>query len=332
VYRFVILCLDRQTGKVLWQQAPREEVPHQGHHPSEGNFSPCSPVTDGQHVYAYFGSRGLHCYDMAGNLKWQKDFGRMQTKMSFGEGSSPALHGDTIVVNWDQEGGSFIVALDKDSGKELWRQPREEETTWATPLVVEYNGQAQVVTSGTNKVRSYDLKTGRQVWEADGLTANVIPSPVAAGDAVYAMSGFRGHKVVASRLGRTGNLEGTDAIMWSLDKGTPYVPSPLLYNDRLYFLADNNAVLSCVDAKTGKVLIDAKRIEGMRGVFASPVGAGGRIYVVGKDGTAVVLKQSDTLEVLATNRLEDKFDASPAVVGKELFLRGHEYLYCLAGE
>src|SRR5262249_51825455 len=144
-YQFVLLCLDRQTGKTLWQKVAREEVPHEGHHPDHG-FSSYSPVTDGKNVIAYFGSRGIHCYDMDGNLKWSKDLGHMQTKMSFGEGSSPALFGDTIVINWDHESGSFIIALDKKTGNELWRQSREEGTSWATPLIVDYQGKPQVIT------------------------------------------------------------------------------------------------------------------------------------------------------------------------------------------
>lgn len=331
IYQFVLLCLDRKTGEKRWQKVAREEVPHEGHHPDHG-FSSSSPVTDGQYVYAFFGSRGLHCYDLDGNLKWQKDLGRMQTKLAFGEGSSPALRGDTLVVNWDHEGDDFIVALDKRTGDERWRKPRDEDTSWATPLVVDHDGRAQVVTSATNKVRSYDLQTGDLVWEATGMTSNAIPTPVAAGEMVYVTSGFRGAALLAIRLGSTGDLTGTDAIAWSLRKATPYVPSPLLYGNRLYFFSGNNAVLSSFDAKTGEPIIDASRIEGLRGVYASPVGAGGHVYLVGRDGEGVVIKDADELEVVATNQLDERFDASPAIAGNELYLRGHEYLYCIAGE
>jgi len=328
-YQFTLVCLDRKTGKTRWQKVAREETPHEGHHRDHG-FSSYSPVTDGRHVYSYFGSRGVYCYDLDGNLKWKKDLGRMQTRNGFGEGSSPALHGDTLVINWDHEGADFIVALDKKTGDERWRQAREEDTTWATPLIVEHEGAAQVVTPGTRRIRSYDLKTGKLVWEATGLTANVIPTPVAANGTVYTMSGFRGNALLAIRLGREGNLTGTDAIAWSHGRSTPYVPSPLLYDHRLYFFAGNTGVLSCFDARTGKPLIDAERIEALPGVYASPVGAGGKVYLLGRNGAAVVIKHADKLEVLATNRLDDRFDASPAVVGDELFLRGQENLYCIA--
>ena len=329
IYQFALLALDRASGKTIWQKAAREEVPHQGHHPDHG-FASYSPVTDGKLVFAYFGSRGLHCYDFEGNVKWQKNLGLMQTKMSFGEGSSPAISGNTIVVNWDHEGEDFIAAFDKNTGRELWRQPRDEETTWATPLIVAHEGKAQVVAVATKKVRSYDLATGKQLWEAPGLTPNVIPSPVAGQGMVFVTSGFRGSALMAIRLGRTGDLTDTDAIVWKHNKSTPYVPSPLLYDDRLYLYSGNNAVLSCFDAKSGRPLIDAERVEGLQGVYASPAGAAGRVYLVGRAGTTVVIKNADKLDILATNHLDDRFDASPAIAGQELFLRGHDSLYCIA--
>jgi outer membrane protein assembly factor BamB len=329
-YQFVLLCLDRETGKTLWQKVVRETVPHEGHHRDHG-FASYSPATDGQVVISYFGSRGLHCYDLQGNLKWEKDFGRMQTKMGFGEGSSPTLYGDTVIVLWDHEGDDdFIAALDKNTGRELWRTPRAEDTTWSTPLVVEHGGGAQVVVSATRKIRSYDLKTGRQLWECAGMTANAIPSPVAAGDMVYVTSGFRGSNLLAIKLGRQGDLAGTDAIAWSHNRGTPYVPSPLLYDHRLYFFSGNEPRLSCFDVRTGKALYETQRIEDLQGVYASPVGAAGRVYLVGRNGTTAVIKNADAIDVLATNVLDDRIDASPAVVGKEIFLRGHQHLYCIA--
>ncbi len=330
VYQFAVVCLQRSTGKVLWQQVAREEVPHEGIRQNEGTFASSSGVTDGKHVWAYFGSRGLYCYDPKGKLEWSQDLGRMRIAMGFGEGSSPTLYNDMLIVNWDNEGGSFITALDKNTGKTVWKEPREERTSWSTPLVVDPEGKAQVVVAATGKIRSYDPASGKLNWECGGLTRNVIPSPVADNDIVYCMSGFQGNSLLAIRLGKTGDLTGSDAIAWTHKKSTPYVPSPLLYNGRLYFYANNNAVLSCMEAKTGQVLVDAERIEGLQGVYASPLGAAGKVYLTGRNGVTVVLKQSDKVEVLATNRLEDKFDASPAAVGKDLFLRGREYLYCIA--
>jgi len=329
-YQFAILCLDRDSGKTLWQKIAREQVPHEGHHKDHG-FASASPVTDGESLFVSFGSRGFFCYDLDGKLKWEKDFGKMQTKMSFGEGASPALHGNTVVLNWDHEGDDFIVALDKRTGKELWRTPRDEGTTWGTPLIVEHGGKAQIVVNATGKVRSYDLAGGKEIWSCAGQTQNAIPTPVTDGKVVYVTSGFRGNAIQAIQLGRTGDLTGTDAILWSHNKSTPYVPSPLLVDGSLYLVSGNNGMLSSFDAKTGRAHFEAERLNGIFGIYASPVASKDHVYVLGRDGTCLVLKRGPKVEILATNKLNDKTDASIALVGKQLFIRGHENLYCIEG-
>jgi outer membrane protein assembly factor BamB len=328
-YRFVVLCLDQANGKTLWEKAVTEGVPHEGHHRDHG-FASASPVTDGRTLVASFGSRGVHALDLAGNLKWSKDLGRMRTRNGFGEGSSPALHGDIVVVLWDHEGDDFIVALDRETGRELWRVPREEATTWTTPLVVEHAGKALVVVPATARTRCYELATGEQSWEAPGLTANVIPSAVAQGGVVYVTSGFRGSVLRAIKLGGGGDLAGTDSLLWSQDRNTPYVPSPLLAGGALYFLSGNNGLLSCVDVATGKAHYSAERLPGIQNVYASPVAGGGRVYVLSREGVCLVLKQGPKLEVLATNKLDEPTDASIALAGRDLFIRGRDHLYCIA--
>ncbi len=328
-YQFQLLCLDRATGKTLWQQTAIEQLPHEGHHQDHG-YASHSPVTDGSHVYAYFGSRGLHCYTLDGKLVWSKSLGRMQTRNGFGEGSSPLLTGDAIVINWDHEGADFIVCLDKKTGAERWRKERDEPTSWATPLAVEHDGKTQIVVSATNRIRSYDLATGDQIWECGGMTTNAIPTPLTGHGMLYAVSGFRGNAVLAIRLGRTGDLTDTDAIAWKYETKAPYVPSALLEGDRLWFFSQNTGIISCLDAKTGKVLVDAARVEGLGGVYASPVTADGKIYLTGRNGEGIVLRAGPKLEILASNKLDEKFEASPALSGKDMLLRGHEFLYCLA--
>ncbi len=330
VYKFEILSINRSDGKIRWQKTAREEMPHQGTH-GTSTWASNSPVTDGEHVYVYFGSRGLYCYDMQGNLKWEKDLGDMSIKLGFGEGSSPVLYDDKIVVNWDHEGQSFIIALDKKTGKEFWKVARDEGTSWATPLIVESNGQPQVITSATSHIRSYDLATGELLWESSGMTRNVIPSPVAANDMVYVMSGFRGNALQAIHLSKAkDNIAGSKALVWTLDRDTPYTPSPLLYDDMLYFLKRNDGILACFNANTGDEHFSRQRLEGIEGVYASPVGAGGRIYIASRNGSTQVIKHDTQYEVLAINTLDDGFSASPAVVDKELYLRGEKNLYCIA--
>lgn len=330
VYKFEILSINRSDGKIRWQKTAREEMPHQGTH-GTSTWASNSPVTDGEHVYVYFGSRGLYCYDMQGNLKWEKDLGDMSIKLGFGEGSSPVLYDDKIVVNWDHEGQSFIIALDKKTGKEFWKVARDEGTSWATPLIVESNGQPQVITSATSHIRSYDLATGQLLWESSGMTRNVIPSPVAANDMVYVMSGFRGNALQAIHLSEAkGNIAGSKALVWTLDRDTPYTPSPLLYGNMLYFLKRNDGILACFNANTGEEYFSRQRLEGIEGVYASPVGASGRIYIASRNGSTQVIKHDTQYEVLAVNTLDDGFSASPAVVENELYLRGEKNLYCIA--
>jgi outer membrane protein assembly factor BamB len=329
---FRVLAIDGHTGKTIWERTVGKATPHEGKQVNN-SYASASALTDGEHLFVYFGSWGLYCYDLAGGLKWQKDFGDMSTRNGFGEGSSPALHGSTLVVNWDHEGQSFIVALEKGTGKELWRREREEVSSWATPLVVEVSGRAQVITTGTNKVRSYDLESGEVIWEGPGLTLNAIPSPLESEGVVFVTSGFRGSAAYAVRLADAkGDIESSSAILWRRDRDTPYVPSPLLYDGVFYLVKSNSGILTALDAKTGEALFGPERVEPIAEIYASPVAAAGRVYLLGRDGNAMVLASGRELEVLARNSLEDGFDASPVLSGKEMYLRGYRHLYKLADE
>ena len=328
-HKFDVLCLDRGDGHVLWQKTVKEEVPEEATH-DLGSWASGSPVTDGEHVYAYFGSQGLYCLDMEGKLKWERDFGQMNKHMQFGEGASPALWGNTVIVLWDHEGDSFLHALDKRTGKELWKAARDERTSWATPNVVVVDGKPQVIASATTRIRGYDLATGELIWECGGMTSNVIPVPIESDGVLIAASGFRGNALLAIKLsGAKGDITDTEAVLWKLDKDTPYTPSTLIYEDKLYFLRSNNGILSCYNVKTGEEYYSRERLEGMGSLYTSPVGADGRIYILGQKGTMFVIQHGPDFKVLAQNKLEDSFHASPAVVGKQMFLRGFRYLYCI---
>jgi outer membrane protein assembly factor BamB len=327
-HQFVVLCLDRNTGEPIWQEVAAEQVPHEAGHPTN-SFASASPVTDGQYVYTSFGSRGIYCYDMEGRLRWQRDLGDMQTRNGFGEGTSPALHRNTLVITWDHEGPSFIAALDAATGQTRWQVARDEPTTWATPLIVEADGRAQVITNGTNRVRSYDLESGELIWECGGQASNPIPSPVALEDIAFCMTGFRGYAMYAIPLSARGDITDTDKVVWSRDDAAPYVASPVLYDGHLYFTKSRDAILASVDARTGATVLSQSRLPGLDSLYASLVGAADRIYVVGRNGTTVVLKHGPELDVLATNVLEEGIDASPAIVGNQLFLRGEKHLYCI---
>ena len=329
---FVVLAVDRRDGRILWQQTVHEALPHEGGH-FTGSLASNSPVTDGERVYAFFGSHGLFCLDMDGQLIWKSDLGKMQSKHAHGEGSSPALHGDTLFINWDHEGQSFLVAFDKRTGKRRWRVARQEVTSWATPIVVEHRGKPQLIISGTNRIRAYDVATGGVIWECGGLSANIVASPVAADGMVYAASSYDTRAILAIRLeGARGDITQTDQVVWSRQRGVPYVPSPLLYGDALYFLRHYQGILTRVQAKTGEERHGPFRLGGIRDVYASPVGAAGRVYIVDRDGTTIVISHDDVPRIVALNRLDDSFSASPALVGRELILRGQRYVYCVSRE
>ena len=330
VHEFHVLAVRRADGSTIWDQTARVEQPHAGTR-AEGTFASASVVTDGENVVAFFGSRGLYCYDMEGSPKWEKDFGDMNVRNDFGEGATPALYGNTLIVTWDHQGPSFVVALDKNTGEELWRKDRDEIDSWATPLVVEHDGVSQVITAGTNRVRSYNLTNGELLWEGDGLTMNPIPSPVSADGVVYLTSGYRGNALRAVRLADAqGDVTGTSAVLWEHNRDTPYVSSPLLYENNLYFLKSNSAILTTLDTRTGEPLYDPIRLEGLSEVYASPVGASGRVYLLGRDGNALVIENGPEFKILAQNALDDGFDASPAIVGEEMYLRGYRSLYKIA--
>jgi len=328
-HKFVLLCLNRNTGKILWERVAKVATPHEGYHGRYGSFASNSPVTDGKHVYAFFGSRGLYKYDLNGELLWQKEFPPMRMRNQFGEGAATVLDGDKLYLKFDQEEGSYVLALDKNTGKELWRVSRNELSSWSAPLVVTHQGRKQVVVSASNKVHAYEGATGKLIWETAGLGSNVIPAPVVLGDLVVVMSGHRNPNLLAIRLGREGDLTGTDAIVWTNDRGNPYSSSPVLDGDKLYFVTDSG-MLSCFNARTGEAYYRQQRLPKPYNFKSSPVGAGGKLYLATEDGDVVVAKMGEKYEVLATNTLADQmFIATPAVAGGSLYLRGQNTLFCI---
>lgn len=330
-HKFMVMALHRRNGKVLWERTVHEELPHAGGHYT-ASLSSASPVTDGELLFAPFGSWGFYCLDLNGNLKWQTNLGLMHPLHGHGEGSSPVLYRETLIINWDHEGPSFVIAFDKRTGKQHWKVEREPASSWTTPLIVENRGKPQVIISGSKRVRGYDLATGTLLWECEGLSVeNVVSSPVAGNGMVFAGSTYDKQAMLAIRFdGARGDITGTEQVVWTRSKGAPYVPSPLLYGDSLYFLHHLQGILTRVNAWTGRDQPGPARLKGIGTVFASPIGAAGRIYVSDREGATLVLSHEDPPKVMALNRLDESFSASPAAVDRELYLRGEKYLYCLA--
>jgi hypothetical protein len=326
-HMFQVVALDRATGAERWRKTVRVEQPKEGRHPTN-TWASASPSTDGTHIIAFFGSRGLYALTMTGDVVWEKDFGEMETRNGWGEGASPALYRNRVIVTWDHEGGSFIAVLDKDTGKELWRRERDEPTTWATPLIVPAGSRTQIVTNGTKHVRAYDLESGEVAWQGPGLTFNSIPSPVFGDGIVYLTSGFQGNVLLAVDVATAkGTVVEGSGLLWRRNRDTPYVASPLLYQGSLYVFKHLSGIMTVLDARTGETQHGPSRLADVPDLYASPVAAAGRIYIAGRDGAVVVLKHGKTPETLAVNRLDDGFDASPAIVNDELYLRGRKSLY-----
>jgi len=251
-------------------------------------------------------------------------------KLQFGEGTAPVLDEGRLIITFDHEGDSFVLALDKNTGRELWRTARDEHSSWSTPLVLEHKGSKQVVVTASNKVRSYDITNGKLIWECAGLGANTIPQPVYQSGIVYVMSGFRSPKLMAIRLGKEGDLTGSDSVVWSQTRGLSYTASPVLNDNKLYVLTDSGQ-LSCFNATTGEPYYHQTRLPKPYNFKASPVGAGGKLYLASEEGDVIVLKMGEKFELLATNTMEDEFFiASPVIVDGEILLRGRNRLYCIS--
>ena len=330
-HRFEVIAVDRASGKTTWQRTATVATPHEGYHGTYGSFASNSPVTDGERVYAFFGSRGLYAYDLHGRPLWQKDFGiQLRMDNAFGEGTAPTLHDGRLILHFDHLDGGFLTMLDAATGREIWRVARTERYNWAAPFVATHAGRRQIIVNGLT-VRGYDYETGAQLWQAAGLGENSVPQVVQHRDLVFAMSGHTVKILMAIRLGRTGTLTGTDAIPWTTTRGVSYTPSPLLHDGRLYIVSDAGLV-SCLDAATGTPHYEQRRLPMPYNFKASPVGVNGRMYLATEEGDVVVVRMGDRFDVLATNSLADQsFIASPVVADGTMYLRSRTHLFRIDG-
>ncbi len=326
---FQILCFDRATGIEKWKQTAIRATPHEGTHSTNG-YASASPCTDGKHVYAHFGSQGTFCFTVDGQPVWDRDFGDMHTRNEFGEGSSPTLASEMLIVPWDHEGPSKLIAVNKITGDTIWETPRDEPTCWATPLITKDNrGREQIVMNGQTAARGYELATGKELWKCGGQTQRPCASAVAANGVAFIGSGFRGAFIGAFDLAGDGNLSGGKSVLWTHNQDTPDVASPLLSGNRLYYYKQKTGLLTCVDASTGDFHYETQRLPGMNRTYASPVAAGGHVYLTDRSGQIVVIKDSPTLEIVAENDMAEGIDATPAPVQDVLLIRGEKHLFCI---
>ena len=325
-HQFQVIALDRKTGKIVWTQTAFEGTPYDNRH-RKSSFASSTPTTDGTNVYAFFGTEGLYAYTFDGKLKWKADLGKLGT-VGMGTGTSPILYRDLVIVQCDEENGasSFIVAVDKNTGKEAWRTPRKVQVSWSTPLLVQAKNRSELITSGTEFVIAYDPATGKELWRHNGVKSNAIPSPVANNDMVFVSAGFPAKVAMAIALGGSGDL--ADTVAWKYEKGTAYVPSPILYGDYLYLTSDRG-VLTCLDAKTGEVKYEGGRVPVPASFTASPIAFDGKILLTSEDGDTFIVKAGPKHEILGTNSVGEPVYASPAVAEGNIFIRGERNLYCI---
>jgi outer membrane protein assembly factor BamB len=334
VHRWMVYCLDLETGRIVWEKEVHHGVPQHGHH-LKNSLASETPVTDGERVYAYFGNVGLFCFDFEGKLSWSKRWESVPTRFGWGTAASPALHGERIYVVNDNEQESFLVALDKRTGERIWRVERDEKSNWATPFVWENEKRTEIVTPGTGKIRSYGLD-GQLLWELGGMSVITIPTPFAEHGLLYVTSGYvadRRKPLFAIRPGAVGEISleddqtGNEYIAWCQRWAGPYNPSPVVYGDYLYVLYDMG-LLACYNAKTGEEVYGKRRIgPGARAFTSSPWAYDGKIFCLSEDGDTFVIRAGPEFELLGKNSLGELCMATPAIVGDGLIIRSESHVF-----
>jgi outer membrane protein assembly factor BamB len=323
--QLLVLALDKTNGRILWErQVQAERI--EGYHPTNAPASP-TPVTDGKNVYVYFGSSGLTAFDFSGNKVWENRFGPFPNE--WGSASSPIIYNDMIVLNVDTDAEDFLLAVNKTTGRNVWKTSRSDvNRSWPTPVVWSAGGRDEIVVSGSGRVKAYDPKDGSELWTVDGLTRWVTPTPVMAHGLLYVASdGPGGNVIMAIRPNGRGNVTGTH-VAWRYDKSAPYSSSPVIVGDYLYSVK-NGGVMTCLNAKTGAVVWQ-ERLPARGEYYASLVAADGKIYALSEDGEATVVAAKPTYELLAHNRMDERTMSTPSISDGRLFIRTDENLFCIA--
>jgi outer membrane protein assembly factor BamB len=323
-----VLAIDARTGRIVWEQTSYDGPMYDDRH-RKNTYASSTMAADGKFVYAFFESAGLYCYDLDGRLQWKVSLGGF-AKAGMGPGTSPVLFDDLIILQCDTEmgDGSFLVALNRRTGKEVWRAQRHTRRSWATPLLVPVGDHVEMVAAGAEETIAYNPRTGAELWRANGTESHPIPSPVAGHGLVFMTAGSQAKRALAIKLGRSGDLTNTDAIAWRYDKGTAYVPSPILLGPYLYLMSDKG-LLTCLDAITGKVIYEGGRVPVPATFTASPVAFGDRLLLTSEDGDTFVIKAGPTHEVLATNSVGEPVYASPALGDHAIYIRGEQHLFAI---
>ena len=320
-YAYRVICLDTDRGNILWSKAVATQNPKTRRH-TKNTYASETPVTDGKYIFVSFGPTGLHAVDGEGNVVWQRDLGPMPRQRGWGTGSSPVLFRNTVIVNCDSDGESYIAAFDKATGEQVWRTERKEGASWGTPFLFEAEGRTTIVTNASRRMRGYEAATGQLLWECAGGSMITVPSPVATQGLVFLSSGHnvvRPRPIIAVRPEASGDItpprgqSQSQGVAWSYREGGPYVTSPLALDEYLYVPSDNGS-LTCYEARTGKVVYGPQKLGGRNTITASPVAGDGKIYVQSEGGECYVVEPGPEFEILAVNKLDEIFCASYTVL------------------
>jgi outer membrane protein assembly factor BamB len=323
-----VLAIDAESGRLVWERTAYDGVMADDRHRKNTYASP-TMATDGKLVYAFFESAGVYCYDVDGALKWHASLGEI-IKAGLGPGTSPVIYEGLLILQCDQEmgAGSFIVALDRMTGRQVWRTARTNRRSWATPLLVESGARSELIAAGAEAVIAYDPASGKELWRANGVQSHPIPSFVAGHGLVFATAGSQAKRALAIRSGGSGDLTDSEHVVWRYSKGTAYVPSPILYGPHLYLMTDTG-LLTCLDARTGEVIYEGGRVPAPTKFTASPVAFEGHLLLVSEDGDAFLVKAGPTHEVARTNPIGEPVFASPAIAGGTIYIRGERHLFAI---
>ncbi len=338
IHQWKVLCLDRDSGNVIWEQLAHQGVPQSSLH-IKNSYASETPVTDGERVYVYFGNLGVFCYSLDGDLVWSARWPPRQTRFGWGTGASPTLHGDRLYVVSDNEEDSYLVALDKRTGQEVWRIERDEKSNWATPFIWENELRSEIITPGTGMVRSYDLD-GNLLYQFGGCSSITVATPYSQLGLLYVSSGYildNRKPIFALRPGASGDisLEGDQTsnpyIVWCQRQAAPYNPTTLVYDELMYVLLDRG-FLACYDARTGEPVYERQRLPNGGAFTASPWAYNGRVFCLSEYGVTFVVAAGREFRLLNTNPLadDDMCMASPAMAGPRLLIRTAARIYCLS--
>ncbi len=335
-YAYCVICFDADRGNILWSKAVARQNPKTRRH-TKNTYASETPVTDGRYIFVSFGPTGLYAVDFEGNVVWQRDLGPMPRQRGWGTGSSPILFRNTVIVNCDCDGDSYLAAFDKATGEQVWRTERQEGASWGTPFLFEAEGRTTVVTNASRRMRGYEAATGKLLWECAGGSMITVPSPVATQGLVFLSSGhdlLPQRPIIAVRPEASGDItpragqSQSQGVAWSHRSGGPYVTSPLAIDEYLYVPQDKGS-LTCYEARTGKAVYEGQKLGVRNTITASPVAADGKIYVQTEGGECYVVKSGPQFEILAVSKLNETFCASPAVSAGKIYLRGRKHLYCI---